>query len=882
MVTSLWQRGMSLRRRLMLFAMLSALPALVVVAVQFAQESRRTSHRAASNAAVVADQLASDLGKLLLSVESVVHAVGTLGSEANVSAQQCSTALARVLQSYSNVINLSMVGATGGVLCSAVPPPPGVNFSDRPYFQEVMKTGNSVLSGYTLGRVTKKITVQLAVPIKGADGSVKAMAIAAIEGPELIPRLLGPEAQALTIALLDRDGVLLGRVPQPLPASVVLGKSYTATALFAAFPAQRGTQPADTLEMQGLDGVERIYALRQVMLGPQVAFHLAVGSDLSAQAAAVKRQAMLYVLAVLLTAAVVVSVAVATTRPLVLERTVPLLGVARRAQQGDYSGRTPVTVRDDLTPIEEAINGMLASMESDKARVLALSERNRLIAEATNDAIYDWNLSTGEFWCNHLPCQPVLADPDQAMPTRQDWLATVHPDDQARVRASLDAAIERSDDDWHCRYRVLRPEGATAYFVEQARLFRDGTGRVTRLASGARNVTDEVRAELALRDSEARYRLLFQNSLDGVLQTGVDGSIISANPAFCTMLGYTEAQIQSLGRGGLVDTSDPRLPVLLEARQKYGHARGELRMVRSDGTKIEVELTSSVYDDSDGHHVSSMVVRDNSDKKAAEEKILQLNRELEARVRSRTAQLELANRELEAFSYSVSHDLRGPLSTLSGFSKLLEDAVNKEGNPRMKHLTQRIQHAARDMGELIEGLLSLAYVSRAELQRGSVDLSALANTVVHEHREREPQRQVDVRIEAGLASVGDARLLRVVLNNLIGNAWKFTARSSAASIQVGQRTDTDQGRVFFVRDNGAGFDMAYANKLFGTFQRLHAASEYSGSGIGLATVQRIVQRHGGKVWAEASPGQGATFYFTLNDAEFPADEVAMPSANSAT
>lgn len=863
MVTGLWQRGMSLRRRLMLFAMLSALPALVVVAVQFAQENHRTSQRAASNATAVADQLASDLGKLLLSVESVVHAVGTLGTEANVSSRQCSTALARVLQSYSNVINLSMVGASGEVLCSAVPPPPGLNFSDRPYFQEAMRTGSTVLSGYTLGRVTKKITVQLAVPIKGPDGRVTALAIAAIEGPDLIPRLISPEAQALKIALLDRDGVLLGRVPQPLPADMALGKSYTGTALFAAFR----SHPPDTLEIAGLDGVERIYALRQVVLGQQVAFHLAVGSDLSVQAAAVKRQALLYVLAVLLTAVVVVSVAVATTRPLVLERTVPMLGVAHRAQQGDYSGRLPVSVRDDLTPIEEAMNGMLSSMESDKARVLALSERNRLIAEATNDAICDWNLATDEFWCNHLPCQPVLTGADRDMPTRDDWLAMVHPEDQARVRASLDEAIARSDDYWYGRYRVLRPDGTIAHFVEKARLFRDAEGRVTRLASGARDVTDEVRAELALRDSEARYRLLFQNSLDGVLQTALDGSVLSANPAFCAMLGYTEAQIRSLGRGELVDTGDPRLAVLLEARQKHGHVRGELRMIRSDGTKIEVELTSSVYEDSEGRHVSSMVVRDNSDKKLAEEKILQLNRDLEARVRSRTAQLELANRELEAFSYSVSHDLRGPLSTLSGFSKLLEEAANKEGNPRMKHLTQRIQVAVRDMGELIEGLLSLAYVSRAELQRSSIDLSALANMVVHEYRERDPQRQVDVQVEPGLTSVGDARLLRVVLNNLIGNAWKFTRQSTAASIQVGQRTDADQGRVFFVRDNGAGFDMAYANKLFGAFQRLHAASEYPGSGIGLATVQRIVQRHGGKVWAEAGPGQGATFFFTIDDGE---------------
>ncbi len=847
----------------MLFAMLSALPALVVVAVQFALESQRTSQRAIQNAANMANRLESDLHNMLVSVESVVHAVGALGTEAEVSPAQCSTALRRAMQSYGDVINLSITSATGQVLCSAMPVPPGLNFMDRPYFRQVLETNRTVLSGYTLGRVTGKSAVQLAVPIAGPDGGVKAVAVAAIETPGLLPRLVDLYTDTVTIALLDRDGILISRVPQPMPAGVALGQSFAASGLFSALRGQiRGT-----VEIQGFDGVQRLYEIRQIMQGQRVAFYLAVGTDLAALSAQVRRGALLYVLAVLLTAAVVVSVAVAATRPLVLGRARPMLDAARRAAQGDYSGRMPIAVRDDLTPIEEAINGMLASMESDKARVLALSERNRLIAEATNDAIYDWNLKAETFWCNRLPMQPVRGDADGAMPTREDWLLSIHPDDRSFVRASFDEAMARGDDTWHGRYQVTRGDGTRAQFVEQARLVRDDSGAVTRVVSGARDVSDEMRAELALRDSEARYRLLFENSLDGVLQTTVDGSILNANAAFCAMLGRTEAELQALGRAGVVDLSDPRLPLLLQIRQKHGRVRGELRMIKGDGTKMEAELTSSMYVDREGREVSSMVVRDNSEKKLAEEKIHQLNRDLEARVRSRTEQLQNANRELEAFSYSVSHDLRGPLSTLSGFSKLLEDAAEKEGNPRMKHMTQRIQRAARDMGELIEGLLSLAYVSRAELQRGAVDLGALAQTVVHEYQEREPQRQVRVAVEEGLTSFGDARLLRVVLNNLIGNAWKFTARSDGAAIHVGRQGGADEGSVFFVRDNGAGFDMAYVDKLFGTFQRLHAAAEYPGSGIGLATVQRIVQRHGGKVWAEASPGKGATFYFTLNARE---------------
>jgi light-regulated signal transduction histidine kinase (bacteriophytochrome) len=235
---------------------------------------------------------------------------------------------------------------------------------------------------------------------------------------------------------------------------------------------------------------------------------------------------------------------------------------------------------------------------------------------------------------------------------------------------------------------------------------------------------------------------------------------------------------------------------------------------------------------------------------------------LEELVRERTTELEAVNRELEAFCYSVSHDLRAPVRQIAGFADALTADCGDRLTDACRRHVQAIRDASREMGQLIDALLDLSRVTQAELHPTDVELSALAAEVVAGLRQAYPQRQVEVAIAPGLRARGDARLLRVVLTNLLGNAWKFTGRTPAPKIEVG-RAEREGRPVFWVRDNGAGFDMQFADKLFGAFQRLHSAQEFEGSGVGLATVQRIVHRHGGQVWAEATVGQGATFCFTL-------------------
>jgi light-regulated signal transduction histidine kinase (bacteriophytochrome) len=241
------------------------------------------------------------------------------------------------------------------------------------------------------------------------------------------------------------------------------------------------------------------------------------------------------------------------------------------------------------------------------------------------------------------------------------------------------------------------------------------------------------------------------------------------------------------------------------------------------------------------------------------------NDELEQRVKDRTVELEASNRELEAFCYSVSHDLRAPLRGIDGWSlALLEDCHDKLDEKDRRHL-QRVRSDTQRMGQLIDNLLLLSRVSRGQIQRSPVNLTAIAQSVAARLREAEPERRVEFAVQPGLTAQGDARLLDIVLSNLLGNAWKFSGGRPLARVEFG-RTEVDSRPAFFVRDNGVGFDMTYAQRLFGAFQRMHKASEFPGTGIGLATVQRVIQRHGGRVWAEAQVDRGATFYFTLEEA----------------
>lgn len=280
----------------------------------------------------------------------------------------------------------------------------------------------------------------------------------------------------------------------------------------------------------------------------------------------------------------------------------------------------------------------------------------------------------------------------------------------------------------------------------------------------------------------------------------------------------------------------------------------EIPILNRDGTLRIVMWNSATLYAADGRTVIATIAQgqDITERKQAEEE-----------VRQRTAELEASNRELEAFSYSVSHDLRAPLRSMEGFSSaLVEDYADKLDDQGKQYL-KYVQESSELMARLIDDLLKLSRVTRSEMSREEVNLSEMARNIVAEREKAEPHRRVEATIAPDITVYGDFNLLRVALDNLLGNAWKFSGNAASPRIEVG--AVIHNGRpAYFVRDNGVGFDMKYAGKLFQPFQRLHKVTEFPGTGIGLATVQRIIRRHGGEVWAESKAGEGATFYFTLD------------------
>jgi PAS domain S-box-containing protein len=363
-----------------------------------------------------------------------------------------------------------------------------------------------------------------------------------------------------------------------------------------------------------------------------------------------------------------------------------------------------------------------------------------------------------------------------------------------------------------------------------------------------------IRDQLVRKEAELRFQRLIHSNIIGVVFGDLHGRLIDANAAFLSMLGYSRDELETgMLTANVLTPAEwaQRDAIAMEEVRGAGSATPyEKEFFRKNGTILPVVLGLVLLEGAD---TIVGFVLDRTEQKFAEQEM-----------RKYAAALEGANRELESFSYSVAHDLRAPLRSVEGFSAALfeeyNDALDADGQQYLRH----IREAASHMSELIEDLLMLSRVTSGDLRREPADLSGVARGAVVRLRRAQPERKVTVTVQDGLLADADARLLGAVFDNLIGNSWKFTSKRDDARIEVGSVWD-GAGLMYFVRDNGAGFDMAFAHKLFGVFQRLHMATEFEGTGVGLATVQRIIHRHGGRVWAEGAVGEGATFYFTLND-----------------
>jgi PAS domain S-box-containing protein len=358
------------------------------------------------------------------------------------------------------------------------------------------------------------------------------------------------------------------------------------------------------------------------------------------------------------------------------------------------------------------------------------------------------------------------------------------------------------------------------------------------------------------RRSELRFRSAMEYSAIGKALLDRQGRIVEANPALSRILAIPRDQLAGTRfESHFADAEDAGA-----AADAEGVYRSTRTVMAGGGGLRQVQMTYAPVPGEIGQDITRLVqVEDVTDRLRAEAQVLALNRTLEARVAARTRELTIANQDLESFAYSVSHDLRAPLRAIDGFSRILGERYGAQIGEEGRDYVARVRNAAARMGSLIESLLKMARLGRSGLKPASLDLGRMAAEIVAELRANEPAREVEFVVQPGLVATGDPHLVRNLLQNLLGNAWKFTVGRSPARIEVGRNAAGE----FYVRDNGAGFPAEYADKLFRPFQRLHSPAEFAGDGVGLASVRRILERHGGTIRAEGDTGKGAAFYFTL-------------------
>jgi PAS domain S-box-containing protein len=496
--------------------------------------------------------------------------------------------------------------------------------------------------------------------------------------------------------------------------------------------------------------------------------------------------------------------------------------------------------------------------EADSIRLAAIVESSddAIIGKDLNSVITSWNAGAEKIF-GYSATEMVGSSIMRLIPT-----------DRQEEEKQILEKIQRGERIQHFETVRQTKDGQLVHVSVTISPIKDSTGKVIGASKVARDITRRKATEEQLRASFKEIADL-KAALDEhaiVAITDRKGKITYVNDKFCAISKYSREEL--LGQDHrIINSGYHPKEFIRDLWTTITHGRvwhGEIKNKAKDGTFYWVDTTIVPFLNEQGEPRQYVAIRaDITERKAAEEKVRCLNVELEERVLERTAQLQAANKELEAFSYSVSHDLRAPLRHVAGFVELLKRDAGPVLSEKSQHHLKTISESAKRMGDLIDDLLAFSRIGRSEMQKSAVNLDNLVKEILIDLREETKGRDIIWEMNPLPQVQADRSMLRQALVNLLSNAVKFTRARTSATIEVGCAQSQSNEAIIFVRDNGAGFDPKYTDKLFGVFQRLHSSSEFEGTGIGLANVQRIIQRHGGRVWAEGAVDQGATFYFSI-------------------
>ncbi|HUI89371.1 MAG TPA: PAS domain S-box protein [Anaerolineales bacterium] len=473
-------------------------------------------------------------------------------------------------------------------------------------------------------------------------------------------------------------------------------------------------------------------------------------------------------------------------------------------------------------------------------------------------------LPSGEVQVNKAFCEMLGYSVEEVQ--NKKWRDFTHPDDIELTQREIDAVLSGEKEAARFTKRYLHKNGSIVWVDVITSARRDKQGKPLYLMTSLTDSTRQKHAELLM----ARQAALLDLAHDAIFVRNMQSKIVFWNRGAERTYGWTKAEASNQVKHILLHTVFPdSLEAVDEALRVEGEWEGELTHTRRDGVQIVVDSRQVLQRDEQGQSIGILEInRDVTERKQAEQEIQELNAKLEERVIQRTAQLESANKELEAFAYSVSHDLRAPLRAITGYANILLEDYEPSLDAEGKRVCGVISSEAKRMGKLIDDLLTFSRLSRTEKRDSQIDMQAMMQSVFHELTTPESRARIDLQVGELPAAIGDPGLMRQVWVNLLSNALKFSSKREQAVIEVGSTQGRDE-TIYSVRDNGVGFDMQYAGKLFGVFQRLHSEREFEGTGVGLAIVQRVILRHGGRVWGEGYANHGAVFYFALPREEEP-------------